>query len=139
MQFVNIDKIARYTCYETEFKFEQTYLFNTRTFQFERLVDVLESLNIPQEEFCPYDYDFIELFSQSEAQTQREYITAAKRKDWDKIFKNITDDIQFEAWFQHYFEHDYTHRDWYRYHMQKAREKAIEWCKENGLQYKNGN
>ena len=77
MQFVNIDEVARYACYETEFRFEQTYLFNTRTFRFERLVEVLESLNLSQEDFFPYDYDFIELFSQSEAQTQREYIAVS--------------------------------------------------------------
>lgn len=135
MLFVSIDEVARYGCYETEFRTEQTYLFNTRTFQFERFVEILEKLDITQEEFYPYDYDYIELFSQSEAQTQREYIAQSKRKDWDKNFKNITDDVQFEAYFQHLFEHDYTYRDWYRYHMQKAREKAIEWCKKNNIPY----
>ncbi|MBQ6898155.1 MAG: hypothetical protein IJN70_04180 [Clostridia bacterium] len=132
MKVISIGLVMRYIPYQTQYKHVQTYLFNKRTFEFEQMCTVLKKLKITEEEFSPWDYDFIPLPDLSYAHTRRDYLSSCHRKDAEFILKQKLDDVSLEGCFGDETE---LHFFWYQHHLRIVKQKAIEWCEDYGIPY----
>ena len=134
-QVINISRLIREVPHEVDFKSVQTVLFDRKTAELVKKVDVLAKLNIADDEFVPFDYDYLPLFEISLADTQRDFLLASNRKDCAKILKMNLDDSQLEFYFRKELEISEISTFWWQHHLKIVKYKAIEWCEDYGIPY----
>lgn len=113
------------------------WLFSTRDYSISDYDDILTKLNISEDAFSPYDYDYIPLFRTSAAETEREYLQRLNNKKYLKHFESVAEnfDDEFRAYFHN---NDEIYDGWSDFYDERLKRDAIAWCKESKIPYISG-
>ncbi len=134
-KIIKLSTFIHNSAYETDIKNAEEMLFNRNTYEFEHKIKVLEELNIAEEDFVCWDFDYIPLFDLSYADTQRDYLITSCRKDSERILKMHLNDIELEFYFRKELEFSELRAFWWQHYKRVVKQKAIEWCQDYNIPY----
>ena len=119
--------------------FYPLFLYNKNADTFEQIDDICAKLNIEKKDFIPEDYDYIPLSLIPDLTVLREYIKSTNDKKIQQTFKNTTDsDLsdEFYRFFHSSPQYSFLLTDYNNFRTKFAKECLINWCKKNGIPYK---
>ena len=79
---------------------------------------------------------YIPLCRTDRAEIFAEFLKEKKRQKYIHIFKNLSNEEKLKLFYNMYNEYTQEYDDWIDYLYDRCAEKAIAWCKENRIPYK---
>jgi len=139
MAFIDINQVYHMVAVRIEDQEEPLFFYNKRSEEIERAFDVCDKLQIAVEDFIPSDYDYIPLCFIKEHIILRKYIESTNDKKIQYAFKDVEDEnlfAEFHRFFHSSPQYSFLLNDYSKFCYIFCKNLLIDWCKQNGLQYK---
>ena len=132
---ISLMELSYRMSYNASYKREQTYAYNTYSGNLENVLEVCKELGISFEAFYPFDYGYIPLDPFCTDEPLKEYLISLHQKETDLFLKEYGDKTGIEGLFCTKFEFSIYLSGWAAYLDELRIKKAIDWCKQYGIQY----
>lgn len=140
MAFINMNQAYYMVAVRIEDQEEPLFFYNKHSEEIERADEICDKLHMGIKDFIPSDYDYIPLCFIKEHIILRKYIESTNDKKIQSAFNNV-EDKQLFAEFHRFFhsspQYSFLLNDYSKFCYNFCKNLLINWCKENGLQYKN--
>ena len=129
-------KINELLWYERLDESSPYWFVNTVTYEIENIEKIIPQLDISEEYFITfcYDYDYLAFPVVDSNKIAKDFLVIFNNRKVSEYFNRL-DDKDFSSEFGRIFHYGPAHDWWISYFYERKKEIFIKWCKENRIPY----